>query len=1055
MINKKLMYIIILTTSVAFAGTTGKIAGRVIDEATGDPLPSVNVVVDGTMLGAATDSQGYYTILHVPPGTYNLRASFIGYSRTTINDVRVLIDQTARVDFKLKMETISGEEITVVADKNLVREDVATSVTSFTNEQVDVLPLVSVAQVVELQAGVEEGMVIRGGGADESLFQIDGVTLRDPRTNMPITGIALSAIKEISIERGGFNAEYGQVRSGIVNVVTKEGGTKGYSGTVTVKLSPPAAKQFGISPFDPNSMWMRPFLDPDVCWTGTQNGEWDYYTQRQYPQFEGWNAISEDLMTNNDPGDDLSPTGAQKVWTFQHRRRPKTDQPDYNIDAGFGGPVPFIGKYLGNLRFYTSYRHQREMLLIPLSRDDYVDYDWSLQLTSDINQSIKLKLSSLIGNTENVAINATDNQFYSTEFGINGHNYWNPTDYMRTPLQIASVTNEQRPGRIFSDSWYCPATVGHKSFAVKMTHILSPKTFYEAGIEYIARDYFTQPITARDESPIYEIVPGYFVDEAPFGWSSKVLTGLDGMFFGGHTGTVRDYSKISATTLKFDLSSQVNFNNLVKTGFEFVYNDLNLDYGEVNNFTNSRNYVQMRKFPFRGAFYVQDKMEAMGFIVNLGLRLDYVNSNTSWVNLSPFDKSYFSAKYNPTSDYTAQDAEPKLSVSPRLGISHPITENSKLFFNYGHFKQLPTYDEIFRLSRGSSNQINNIGDPNLGMASTVSYELGYDHVLYNNYLVQLAAFYHDITDQFAYASYVSADASINYDLATNNSYEDIRGFELTLRRSSGNWWTGYANYTYQVNTAGHFGTAEVYQDPSLQRKYERETKNMYQERPIPAPYARAGLTFLSPKTFGPQLVGCHPFEQWSLTMQADWRAGEWITWNPLGFREIAQNVQVKDWYNMTLRLNKTFSINKIKLSFFVEVNNLLNTKRLSGAGFYDSNDQIDYFESLHLPESRAYNNIVGDDRVGEYRKEGVAYQPIKRQGTVADLADPELSVIYYELTSKRYMEFTNGQWQQVPGGKMDQILKDKAYIDMPNMTSFNFLNPRQVFFGIRTSFDLD
>ena len=114
----------------------------------------------------------------------------------------------------------------------------------------------------------------------------------------------MNAIQEISVERGGFNAEYGQVRSGLINVITKEGGKAGYSGAASMKVSPASAKHFGVSPYDASSMWNRPYLDDEVCWTGTQSGAWDEYTARQYPEFRGWNKISEELFILRTNGGD-------------------------------------------------------------------------------------------------------------------------------------------------------------------------------------------------------------------------------------------------------------------------------------------------------------------------------------------------------------------------------------------------------------------------------------------------------------------------------------------------------------------------------------------------------------------------------------------------------------------------------------------------------------------------------------------------------------------------------------------------------------------------------
>ncbi|MDZ7288363.1 MAG: TonB-dependent receptor [candidate division KSB1 bacterium] len=1062
------LLLLFVLVQVAGAGTTGKIAGRVLEKGSNAPLPGANVTVVGTTMGAATDLNGQFTILHVPPGVYAVEASMIGYAKIRISDVRVYIDQTTRVDFELETETLVGQEITVVAAKSVVKEDVATSVAALSGDEVKSLPFSNINQIAGLQAGVRENLTIRGGGAEEALIQLDGITLRDPRNNQPIAGIPLSSIQEFSIERGGFNAEYGQVRSGIINVVTKEGSKTSYGGTVTLRYSPPHAKNFGISPFDRNAMWLRPYLDPAVAWNGTENGAWDIYTQKQYPRFDGWNAISHRLLTDADPTNDLSPQAAQRLFLWEHRRRPVTDQPDYNIDAGFGGPVPAVGKQLGDLRFFASFRRQREMLLIPLSRDDYLDYDWSLQLTSDISPTLKLKVSGLTGKSYNVAINSDpDWQYFDPEnpnaFGILtgiARNAWSPTYYLRDPYRIAQVTWEQRPSRIFCDSWYSQATVQHYIFGAKLTHLLSPSTFYDAQIERVFRKYTTGPIANRNTTPIQEIVPGYVVDEAPFGYDPNPNTGITGMFFGGHSSVTRDSTKTSSIRLKFDLTSQVNFSNLLKTGFEFEYFDLNMNYGTVKPFFGEKTFVKRQDNPYRAALYVQDKLEAKGFILNVGLRLDYSNPNTEWIDVDPFNVGFYSAKFSPDSSYQMVKAKSDVSLSPRLSISHPITVNSKLFFNYGHFKQLPTYEQIFRVGRDANGKVTNIGDPQLALAKTISYELGYDHALFGDYLLQLAGFYHDIVDQQAFTTFNSRFGNVTYLKANNNSYEDIRGFEATLRKSTGRWWSGFANFTYQVNTAGLFGKASIFENPSEQRVYDRNTVNQYQYRPIPRPYGRLSLLFHIPQDYGPKIMGSKPLSGWEANFIADWQSGGYITWNPNSVRGISQNIKVKDSYDTVLRLNKTFSVQKMNFVFFVDIYNPFNIKRLSGASFYDSFDWQDYMSSLHLPASSAYNNIPGKDKAGDYRKDGIAFVPIEQAGTEQALKaitlpnlEPNRRVLGYVQATGQYWEYRNGSWQLADRGFVDQVLKDKAYIDMPNQTYFNFLNPRQIFLGIRTSFD--
>ena len=284
----------------------------------------------------------------------------------------------------------------------------------------------------------------------------------------------------------------------------------------------------------------------------------------------------------------------------------------------------------------------REMLLIPLSYPDYKDYNWSLKLTSDINKKSKLTLSVSTGKSYNVAINATDNGYYNMSYLAQApgtYPFWNPTDYVRTPDQVAGVTYETRSSRIFDDSWYCTADVSDFILGAKLTSVISSSTFYEVSVANVHRSYLTGPIAARDTSKNYELVPGYWVDEAPFGYSPALLSGIGdpGLFFGGHSSTARDSSQLNSFTLKGDLTSQINKENMIKAGIEFSYTNLNLNYGTVNPAFSDVNAVNQKWNPYQLSAYIQDKIEAYGFIANLGLRMDVSNPNTDWVEVDPYN----------------------------------------------------------------------------------------------------------------------------------------------------------------------------------------------------------------------------------------------------------------------------------------------------------------------------------------------------------------------------------------------------------------------------------
>lgn len=1068
-----ILFLLALSTYSVFPGTTGKIAGTITDKNTGEPLAFASISVKETTLGAATDKNGRFVILQVPPGTYDLEVSYVGYQKVMVSAVRVDIDQTAEVNIALEEEAYQLQEMVVVAERKLIKPDVNTSVVSISEQEIQVLPVNNVISAIGLQAGirggwaadpnnvnkptfvssynrgrvsVQGGLNIRGGDGGNILFDVDGVTMRDPRNNEPVTRIPLSSIEEISVERGGFNAEYGQVQSGVVNVVTKEGNTAGYSGNIQLRYSPPTPKYWRGSGIldvqDPYSFALRPFFDPAVCWVGTENGSWDQFTKDQYPSFVGWNEIARIKNTDNNPNNDITPLGAQRIFMYETRKIQPNNEPDFDIDAGFGGPVPFISKALGNLRFFSSYRSTRQMLLFPLTRPDYRDYDVNIAVNSDITSFMKLRFATYFGKQYTMR-----------------HN-WDATGiyfYPRNPADIATVASSiNAPSdlpALFSDFNLSLADVGHQSYAGKFTHAIDPNTFYEVSVEYFKRDYNTRPSGLRDPA-LFEVIPGYFENSNPLGyWPEEYANGL--IITGGqHFARARDFSVLSTTSLKTDFTSQVDFRNMVRGGFEFAYNDLDFDYGTIQSGgqkdENYQNRVQMRVYPIRAAVYLQDKLEMAEFTVNAGLRLDYSNSNSDWWAVGPYDRLFFTSKYFEEGvEIPKEKSNGQWQLSPRLGVAHPITENSKLFFNYGHFKQLPQYESIFRVERDVSGSITSFGDPDLILSKTISYELGFDYIIFENFMIQMAGFYNDITDQQDFTSYISKSGGFSYTFSTSNNYQDTRGFEFTIRKTGGNWWSGFANYTYSVTTSGHFGSSRYFQSRTEQQQWDEQTVNLYQDRPIAQPYARVNLNFYTPTEFGPSFLGHNVFGGLGLNIIFDWQAGYWTAYNPGGLPYVTYNVQAVDYYNTYLKFDKVFDIGKFKIQLFVDINNVLNTKTLWNTG------DVGYLASLHLPRSTDYPNIPGNDKIGDYREPDVQFQPMlfESRGANGPGEGRERAWFYDDPTGK-YYEWVNNQWTEVSPNRVTKALEDKAYIDMPNASTFWFLNPRQIFFGIRFSFNI-
>ncbi|HCY78030.1 MAG TPA: TonB-dependent receptor [Ignavibacteriales bacterium] len=1003
--------------SIHIFAQVGKISGTVRDASNNEALIGANVLIEGTNIGAATNVDGSFVILNVSPGTYNLRASMVGYAASTFTDVRVNIDQTTEVNFKLTSNTFQTEEVVVIASTPIVQRDVSSSRVNLNVEEIQNLPVSSISGVIGLQAGVRSGLEIRGGAADQTAFLVNGVTLRDERDNSPFTGISYSAIDEVQIQTGGFNAEYGNVRSGLVNVVTKEGNRDRYTFSLISRYSGASQKHFGMSAHDPNSYWIRPFVDPQVAWYGTQaidpvSGQsvWDSYTQQQYPQFDGWIAVAEQTLLDDDPTNDLTPEQAQKIFLWQHRRITDIQDPDYEIDGSFGGPVPF-GQALGNLRFFASYRQTQSMYVVPLSRDGVNDWVGQLKLTSDIGEGKKLMLQGLLSQVKGT----NDNNA-----GVAG--------IFRSPESIGSVMNRVSyiDARIFATDYWAPSTIDYTSFGGKFTNVINPTTLYEVSVSTFRSDYNTNPGTPRDTSKIYN-VGGVFVDEAPFGYADYPSTGINGLRMGVGFSNSRDSSVVSVYNAKVDFQSQIDKINNIKTGLEFNYTDNRVNYASVDKFLPSgRSRSVWNNFPIRGAFYVQDKLEFEGMVANVGVRLDYSDPQGDWYEYDPYTKAFASENSLGLDTLLKKvSVDKQLDVSPRIGISFPISIDSKLYFNYGHFRQMPTPENLFLLRRFSDNNaVTRIANPNNPLPKTVSYELGYEQNIFDELLLRVAGYYKDVSLQSRLVTFISRDNKVSYSRTEPNNYQDVRGFELTLTKNRGNWIQGFINYTYDVRSSGNFGFGTYYESASLQRNYEATTTSVYQEKPLPRPFANANIDLFTPSDFGPKLGSLSLLADFRFSFVASWTSGRYVTWAGGGsIPGVENNLQWAEYYNVDLRISKSFKFMGVDLQIFADISNLFNYKYMTDYGFVDAPDYLAYMKSLHLPTEKfdqrfGYSNIPGDDRPGDYR------------------TGP------YIPWDENASESQKDEWR-----------KNKSYIDMPNQEFFTFLNPRDVFWGLKLSID--
>ncbi len=1072
-----LVFLAMLTFGLgsAYAQSRSRIQGTVKDAKTGEALPGVNVLVVGTNLGAVTDLEGKFFIVNVPVGTYDVRASMVGYSPVLVKDVLVSLDRVATVDFELKSTEIQAGEVVVVAERNELHREVSSTQMVSTGAQIT-----NTAGIREINAflsklpGVattDNGFItIRGGSADQVGTLVNGLAYDNAAVGNAETSIPLSAIEQVSVLSGGYNAEYGNFRSGLINITTKSGSPSAYHGTIDVSSDLAHQRRFGQSLYDPTNPFLAPFLDPAVAFTGTKSGAWDQYQQDQHAQFDGWIAqsqkpqangatplemylltswmtmsipdyqgIRQQMAANPSIMGSMTPTQADSLLNATRdaflRHANSEGGSDYNLDAGFGGPVPIVGEALGKATFYVSNNTRKSNYVEPVT------------LNSDFSSTSLLTVKSTPSNSITITLNG----LWKREIGVSpirpasgdepnvgdrgGFMQQNNLDFV---FDNAGITGDNY-NYLYDQAYFPILNQTTVMTGVTLNQLISPKTYYEVTLSRLAISDYSPTGDNRDTTQMLQIGP-YNLDESPYGKlqfatshhvngytfpSYDTPLGMSIFRFRGKEGDLHDNSKSYQYQFKFDLSSQIGDHNFVKTGLEYNLIDLQHNFWEQwnNNAYNTYEFNYHRT-PSQSAFYIQDQVNYQGLVANLGVRFDYYfGGGGDWPSqpfvpaFQPQDdstlyqylntgRSYiwdFWEKYNQTHPGFLQKIKNFFTVSPRLGVSFPVTERSKFYFNYGQFRSNPPYYSMYEFTyRYTKNGLYQMSNPNLEPPLTTSYELGVDYNLYESFMLRVSGYYKDISGQQGQVTYktVGSTLGLNYTGYLNNQYQSIQGLEVNLSKSDNSWINGWVNFNYMLTKTGNTGEQYIYDIPVT------DQSNLYQGNEVPTlprPHLNADLTFKSPENWGPKLAGIDVLGDWNLTFFGEWEAGSYFTWNPLADVHLRDNMQWPDYYRLDMKLSRNFTVAGLNISAYVNVTNILNLKvnemgnlyafssDLSGpsssgqAGWVPNNsDEALYLMSLHLPmyNSAAYDQlrqqypgyyIAGNDKVGDLRSSSKPY----------------------------------------------------------------------------------
>ena len=222
---KRISQLIILTTFMtkAWSQTTGKLGGTVTaDDGTG--LAGANVVVSGTGSGASTGSDGAFKILNVPPGSYTVIASYMGYSAKEVSSVRVISGLNTEVNFTLATSAIAGDVVQVIAEKPLMHKDETSSINVVTGDQLENMPIRSLDAILATMPGVvvqNNDVHIRGGRDNEVAYYLNGASTTNLSNRENLVYVPQEAVEELQVQVGGYDAEVSGANSGVVKRALK------------------------------------------------------------------------------------------------------------------------------------------------------------------------------------------------------------------------------------------------------------------------------------------------------------------------------------------------------------------------------------------------------------------------------------------------------------------------------------------------------------------------------------------------------------------------------------------------------------------------------------------------------------------------------------------------------------------------------------------------------------------------------------------------------------------------------------------------------------------
>ena len=761
---KKFLIILFFVVGILFNGSlqtyaqtgVGKLAGVVIDAATKEALIGANVILVGTELGAATNIDGKYFVLNIVPGNYDIKVSFVGYSPKVIKDIRIV----AGITYELNVDLQTGvalNEIVITGEKKFFEEKSTNSTKVIDANDISRLPVKGVEKLASLQAGVviadgsggasgNAQINVRGGRANEVLYIVDGVAQNDIYGGGNAAQLSNSAIDQISFQIGGYEAKYGSAQSGIVNVTTKSGEQR-YTFFGDAQSSSFTDK-YGYNLYTANI--------GGPIWPSITNHTLFISAERGWFLDSNPRAIALDIPTVGLHSETL-PNNDASVWRYTIRTYHNLNPFSIRLGANI------------NTRDFRSYVHSyAKNNTMHNPKREIRNYSYSARLSHNISAS----------------------SFWNLNLGYKLYSYKNGD-----PIWFENLENY---GDVAANTPYLGPTFLTSLNAGQLKNGFGGKLdatqlFYEQGTVYnLYQRQNSASITAdldftsQVDNHLIEIGGGFNYTTLRFYGINPAAIAVDK--------DTKSYEERVAIQQPYFFGYDV-------TGTDYSSSDESKVYGGKNLATK----VAPKK-PVIAYAYIQDRFELSDLILNLGVRMDYFDSQADVLKSEtlPYAGGSDPNDFDP-GDFQKKKAE--VIFSPRIGIGFPISTSTVFHAQYGKFVQPPDLQDVFTsvsaLRQLMTDQNLQVNTGNVGTEVTTQYEVGFRQVLGNNAAaLNITAFYKNtvglVSTTVRYYQRADGSQILKFYGPSNGDFGTVKGLALSLNVSRMSYFSLSLDYTYSL-----------------------------------------------------------------------------------------------------------------------------------------------------------------------------------------------------------------------------------------------------------------